>query len=377
MSIRSLRPIRLVVIVIAALFIAHVIIGCLEWSHSIHAYFGRVGTESKLTKLQRKIHETETNIVRFAESVGPSVFIPTPQWGAARSGARLVAQPVSKTTEVTFSDEEPVEFPMLNSDYRVDIRGDVATVRVRQTFKNTGHLPVNAVYEFPLHEKSAVFAMTMRSGKQRIRAQIEQKEEAEKIFEQAKDEGKTAALLTQQRPNLFNQTIANLMPGHPVEVDLHYVQALEKTDGRYDLDLPLVAGPRYQPPDGSRNYLVALPDGSDDAFAYQSPLPRAIMELPIPATIDSDRVSIEVRIDGGVPVHSIESPSHRIFTTQLAANTWEAQLDEGREIPNKEFSLSYKLGGEKTNAGLVSYYNKDAQEGYFALLIEPPPSAAR
>jgi len=270
------------------------------------------------------------------------------------------------------ADDKPIEFPMLKSEYRVDIRGDMATIRLRQTFKNPGDSPLNATYEFPLHEDSAVFAMTMRSGDARIRAEIRRKKEAKQIFEAAKNDGKAAALLEQERPNLFTQSIANLMPGNTVEIELSYVQPLAKFDGRYQLDLPLVAGPRYQPDDMSGNFLVASADGTHDAFDHQSPSPSVAAESAMPETLDSERVSIEIRIDGGVPVHQIESPSHQLFSQQLAPNIWEVELDEGLAIPNKHFSMTYKLGGKDTNAGLVSYYDKNAKLGYFGLLIAPP-----
>lgn len=288
-------------------------------------------------------------------SAGPRV-VPT-------RGARLFART---------ANDEVLAFPMIKSEYRVDIRGDMATVRVRQTFKNPGDIPLNANYEFPLHEQSAVFAMTMRSGDQRVRAEIKRKQEAEEIFEDAKHEGKTAALLTQERPNLFNQSIANLMPGHPVEVELRYVQPVSKAGQRYQLDLPLEVGQRYRPSDMSGNYLVKNPDGSTDAAEHQGKGSHHTDESPVPENIDSNRVSVEVRIDGGVPVHAIESSSHRLSTSQLAPNIWEARLDEGRAIPNKTFTLSYRLGGEQTDAGLVTYYDKDAEMGYWGLLIEPP-----
>ena len=137
---------------------------------------------------------------------------------------------------------EMVELPMLDSAYRVNIEGDMATVELRQTFSNPSQVPLEAEYLFPLNQKAAVFGMTMRVGDEIVQAVIRKKETAEAEYKQAASEGKAAALLTQHRPNMFTQKIANLMPGLPVEVTLKYVQMVPKIDGQYELVVPLIVG---------------------------------------------------------------------------------------------------------------------------------------
>ncbi|MFU8802356.1 MAG: VIT domain-containing protein [Bradymonadaceae bacterium] len=217
-------------------------------------------------------------------------------------------------------------------------------------------------------ENAAVYEMIMQVGDRRIRAKIQEKEEARETFERARSEGRAAALLEQQRANLFTQKLANLMPNQPVRVTIRYVENVEKIDGRYQMVVPLVVGPRYEPADMSGNQLV---DSGESVENERVVLPR-VSELVAPETIDPDRIGLKVRLDGGVTVGAVESPSHAIATSTIDPRTRLVELVEGRTIGNRHFVLSYELEGQATQAGLLTHWNDDHGEGYFSLLVEPP-----
>ncbi len=278
----------------------------------------------------------------------------------------------------TTPDGRELALPTVKSDYNVDVRGDLATVTVEQRFENPGEVPLNALYQFPLSEDAAVFEMVMRVGDERIRSEIQKKAEARKTYEKAKSEGKSAALLEQQRANLFTQEVANLMPGMPVDVTLRYVETVDKIDGRYSVVVPLVVGPRYKPDDMSKNVLAEPEDGEENEESDKNDLPTAppVAELDAPETIDPERVSVQVRIDGGVPVQQISSATHEIEATEYNPRDWEVGLAEGRTIANKHFVLDYGLEGDEADAGLLAYWDEEYEEGYFSLLLEPPAEPA-
>jgi Ca-activated chloride channel family protein len=362
----SIRPHRYFAILLAAGFASATLIALALFTQDF--LLGGTNRRSQSAEMARKYFRQTAPAMPSPQSIAPSSF---------SANAILDAYPDRgpRMFGLTPNDQK-VMLPMVSTDYEVDVRGDISTVTVRQTFKNPGDVPLNAVYQFPLAEDSAVFAMTMRVGDRRIRAVIQRKEEARVTYLRAKRQGKSAALLEQGRPNHFTQKVANLMPGHPVEVTLRYVQALPKIDGKYQLVLPLVVGPRYVPADTSDNFLVAGPDGSTDAREQQPEFLAVVSEFQAPETVDPDRVSIEVRIDGGLPVQNIASRSHRLFAVQLAPHVWSVELEKNRTIANKHFVLSYQLSGQKTDAGLLAFYDKNEQTGYFGLLIEPPATPA-
>jgi Ca-activated chloride channel family protein len=156
-------------------------------------------------------------------------------------------QDMGGTIEAALPDGKKVNFPLLKADIAAKIKGDLVTVTVKQTFANPSDKPLHATYLFPLNQNAAVHEMVMEVGDERVQAKIKRIEEAKATFEQAKQEGKAASLLIEHRPNMFTQDIANLMPNLPVQVTLTYIQTLPKVDGQYELVLPLIVGPRYQP----------------------------------------------------------------------------------------------------------------------------------
>src|SRR6185503_17266451 len=80
-----------------------------------------------------------------------------------------------------------------------------------------------------------------------IEGMIQEKEEARRTFERAKSEGRKAALVEQQRPNLFTNSVAHIGPNEIVRVTIEYQQALSPEGGRYRLRFPLAVTPRYLP----------------------------------------------------------------------------------------------------------------------------------
>src|SRR5688572_16581636 len=137
--------------------------------------------------------------------------------------------------------------PLKNTSVKTDVSGFVARVRVRQEFENSLTEPIEAIYTFPLSQNGAVDDMTMTIGSRTIRAKIMKREEARQVYEQAKTEGKAASLLDQERPNIFTQAVANIMPGEKIVVEISYVETLKYEDGAYEFVFPMTVGPRYIP----------------------------------------------------------------------------------------------------------------------------------
>ena len=133
--------------------------------------------------------------------------------------------------------------PLKHTDVRGAISGFVARVTVTQTFENPADQNIEAVYTFPLPENAAVDDMTIQIGDRTVRGLIKKREEARAIYEKAKATGHVAALLDQERPNIFTQSVANILPGEQVTVTISYLQTLEYEEGSYTFVFPMVVGP--------------------------------------------------------------------------------------------------------------------------------------
>ena len=137
--------------------------------------------------------------------------------------------------------------PLKHTDVKADISGPLARVTVKQQFENPFEDKIEAVYTFPLPQNAAVDDLTMLVGDRTIRGQIKKREDARAIYDAARAAGHVAALLDQERPNIFTQSVANIMPGEKVTVTISYVETLKYDEGSYEFVFPTVVGPRYIP----------------------------------------------------------------------------------------------------------------------------------
>jgi Ca-activated chloride channel family protein len=281
-------------------------------------------------------------------------------WAGTASSSRP-AQPTEGTLTVR-DGRQLVDVPLRHTAVRIGIAGFLADVEIQQTFVNPYQRKIDAVYLFPLPTGAAVNQMVIEVGGRTIRGEIQRRAEAQRRYEKARRDGHVAALLTQERPNLFTQTVANLEPGGEVVVRLRYVQPLDYEAGSYELVFPMVAGPRYLPPSRRKPER----DGT-------SPAPDpAVMPPVVPAGFrSSHEISVEARIDAGVPVLGISSPSHRIVVDRTRLSLASAET-----IPNRDFILRYKVAGARPELALLAHRSADATSGSFFLLAQPPENAA-
>src|SRR5205823_2051637 len=122
---------------------------------------------------------------------------------------------------------------------------------------------------FPLPQNAAVDDMTMVVGDRTVRGKIMRREEAEAVYEAAKNNGQTASSLNQERPNIFTQSVANILPGEQIKITISYVETLKYEDGSYEFVFPMVTARRYIPGgadgaqgDGSATDTDRVPDAS-------------------------------------------------------------------------------------------------------------------
>jgi Ca-activated chloride channel family protein len=259
--------------------------------------------------------------------------------------------------------------PLKHTGIKTEISGFVARSEVTQEFENVSTDAVEAIYVFPLPHDSAVDGMTMTVGEREIHAVIKEREAARKIYEQARSSGHTAALLDQERPNIFTQSVTNIPPGGKVQIKLSVIELLKYEAGVYEFAFPLVVGPRYIPgnPTGAGDH-GTMPDTDQvpDASRISPPVAGVHTDAP---TAGHD-VSMEVNLAAGVPVGNVESTSHKVFADRTGADSYHVTLAEQAVLPNKDFILKYKVAGTGINDAVLAHADKSG--GYFTLILQPP-----
>jgi Ca-activated chloride channel family protein len=265
--------------------------------------------------------------------------------------------------------------PLRHTEVRGGISGFLASVSVTQTFENTASQPIEAVYTFPLPENAAVDDMTMQIGNRTVRGVIRKSEEARAIYDKARQTGHVAALLDQQRPNIFTQSVANILPGEQITVTITYLQTLEYENGSYQFVFPMVVGPRYIPGEA-----VGQQGGGWAPDTDQVPDASKITPPVTPqGTRAGHDISIELAIDSGVPLMQVSSSSHAIEIDRTGASSATVKLKNLAAIPNKDFILKYDVAGEQISDAVLSQAEsqtvsraKSVPGGYFTLILQPP-----
>ncbi len=256
--------------------------------------------------------------------------------------------------------------PLKHTDVKAEISGFLSRVIVTQEFENPFTDKIEAVYTFPLPQNAAVDDMTMRVGDRIVKGKIKRREEAQAVYEAARAAGHVASLLDQERPNIFTQSVANIVPGEKVKVTISYVETLKYEDGTYEFVFPMVVGPRYIPgnPTGKKGGGWApdtdqVPDAS-----------RITPPATPPATRAGHDISIEVVLDAGVPIDEIKSTLHEIDLERPSASNAVVRLKNKAEIPNKDFILKYDVAGRKIADAVLTHHSTSG--GFFTLILQPP-----
>ncbi len=255
-----------------------------------------------------------------------------------------------------------VPMPLTHTSVTANIDGYVSSVNVRQTFENPFNEKIEAVYMFPLPEKSAVSEFLMIIGDRRIRGILREKEEAEEIYAEARRQGYQASLLVQHRPNVFEQRVANIEPGNAIDVDIRYFHTLAYQDGWYSFVFPTVVGPRFNPP-GSSDPIEAVGRGQptpDTAVTYLRPNERS-----------GHDISISVDLDAGVEIEDLRS-THQIVTSATRPDSVQVSLASQASIPNRDFILEFRVAGEQIRSNVLTHRDPQSGEGYFTMMLYPP-----
>jgi Ca-activated chloride channel family protein len=278
-------------------------------------------------------------------------------FGSAPSAFVLGQKPADTTLSPYFyvnGHPNVDRLPLKGTKVDISVSGVIADVRVVQTYRNEGSRPINATYMFPASTRAAVYSMKMRIGDQVITAKIKRREEAKQDFEKAKEEGKSASLLEEHRPNVFSMKLANIMPNDEIEIELRYTELQTPVSSIYEVVYPTVIGPRYSSSDGGNRE----ENGSDPPRLQKGDEPGSTLH-------------IQARISAGVPITDLSCISHQIAPEWQGPGIAKLTLDEPNAFHgNRDFVLRYRLTGDQINSGLLLFRGEN--ENFFLYMAQPP-----
>ncbi len=261
----------------------------------------------------------------------------------------------------TDDNNSTAQLPLIHTEANVTIAGVIADVKVRQVYVNSGSVPIEAIYVFPGTSKSAVYGMQMQIGDRLTVAEIQEKQQAQATYNKAKSEGKSASLLQQHRPNVFQMNVANIIPGDTIIVELSYTELLTPENGIYQFVYPTVVGPRYDSPEA-----IANNEWANNIYTNEKSYKGAAQ---------THTFDINVHLEAGLEIAAIKSTSHDVDIAKENSTSAEIGLVGGKGYEgNRDYILKYQLAGEQINSGMLLYEGEE--ENFFLMMMQPPKRVA-
>jgi Ca-activated chloride channel family protein len=211
--------------------------------------------------------------------------------------------------------------------------------------------------------------MTMIVGERTVRGKILPREEARAVYEAAKSSGKVASLLDQERPNIFTQSVANILPGEQIKITISYVEKLSYVNGAYEFVFPMVVGPPYIP--GAQTLNHGRSGGGYSPDTDQVPDASRITPKPPPPGVRSGHdISLDVTLDAGLIIDDLTSKTHDVDIQRPDIRSARLHLKENSTIPNKDFILRYDVAGQSIQDAVLSH--RSEKGGFFTMILQPP-----
>ena len=257
------------------------------------------------------------------------------------------------------------DLPLEHTSVVIDVSGNLQRATVRQVYGNPYDEVIVAIYTFPLPQSAAVDRMNMWIGDRLIEGKIHERYLAQQIYNEAIEAGQTASLLEQERPNIFTQTVGNILPGDSIVIEISYVAPVEYDDGEYEIVFPMVVGPRFVPAGNFVRRIFDLYEVSTSVEDADRITPPIVPE----GTRTGYDIEVTVNLNPGVAIQGFESLNHEVDTKLNWNGTISITLENGNEIPNRDFVLRYTTAADRIQSGVIAH--NGSMGGHFMLILQP------
>jgi len=252
--------------------------------------------------------------------------------------------------------------PLRSVAFEGAVSGAHARACVRQTFVNEEAQPVEAVYTFPLPSDAVLVAFSMRCGGRALSGAVREREEAFRAYDEALAQGHGAALVEQERANVFTVQVGHLLPGEETVVEVEFLQRLGADEGALRWAIPTLVAPRYVP---------GTPEGDRTGHGYADPTARvkdADRVTPEPGEDAGYSASLEVTFDLGRSL-AISSPSHALAVEELDGGRARVRFASGTAALDRDIVLTACARGAEALAPVQAH--RSGSTGTFALSVVP------
>lgn len=231
----------------------------------------------------------------------------------------------------------------------------IARTVLEQRFENPYPETLRVTYKLPLPADGAVSGFEFDVGARRVVGEVDTKQSARERFERAITEGKTAALLDEERSSVFTETVGNIPPRATIVVRVTVDQRLLwLPEGAWEFRFPTVIGPRYS----SR--------GTSPAEAARVAVPTVVGDT-------GHRVVLSVDVRDRLPAgRRVESPSHRLTVDAEGRHT----LADGKSKLDRDVVVRWAAAEPEVGVRLATARPErtraHAADAYGLVTLVPP-----
>ena len=244
----------------------------------------------------------------------------------------------------------------LDTSIGIDITGMIARAEVTQVFINRGSDWAEAVYRFPLPDGAAVDQLRIEVGNRVLVGEIQEKQSARRIYQQARDNGQTTTLVEQQKHNQFETRLANIAPGEEIRITIGFLSNVIYRDGQFSFRFPMTFTPR---------------GGGENQRFQIDPTPRPMLtSLSAAESEPGYRLNLGVSLQSGLKLSRIDSSFHDV-DIHPTPDGYHVFLNEDSPAPDRVFELTWAPEfGTSPEASLTTW--DDGDYVYSMLMLVPP-----
>lgn len=213
------------------------------------------------------------------------------------------------------------------------LQDQVAKVQVTQSFVNTGSVPMEVVFVFPLPYDGAIDRLTFMVDGKEFDGKLLGADDARRIYEGYIRRNRDPALLEWMGQGMFKTSVFPVPPGAERKVTLRYTQLCRKIGGLTELLFPL------------------------STARYTS---QAI-----------EKIDFQVNLQSQTPIKNVYSPTHPLEIKRPSETNATVSWSAANTIPGSDFRLLYDVGSQALAANVISYRPAGDDEGYFLMLVSP------
>jgi Ca-activated chloride channel family protein len=227
----------------------------------------------------------------------------------------------------------PSSYKVRTLDVKASIRDQGAKVQVSQVFQNTGSIPLEAQFAFPVPENAAISGLTLLVDGKELPGKLLKKEDARRIYEETVRRQRDPALLEYLGQGLFQSSVFPIPPQAERTVEIRYTQLLKKDGGLVDFILPIGTTKHSNHPVESLN--------------------------------------VTIRVETADEIKTIYSPTHPVEIQRSDDHHAIIRFALKDSFAPNDFRLLYGTVNGLVGMNVISYRPADNDDGYFVMLASP------